>query len=365
MSEDRQEESEGQILLVSEGFRSWLLENRCSLAFTTHARGRVALVGLRNDGQLWAQERFVDHCQGLYADSDQLLVSTPYMFWRFRNVLPPGTSFNDDGADRLYFPRQSHITGALNIREICIDGDGEPIFVNTLHSCLARPDDNKSFVPVWKPPFVTQLAPEDRCHLNGLAIRNGKPAFVTVLGRSDVANGWRDSKIDSGLIISVRDSETVAGGLSMPNSPRFHEGDLWILNAGSGEFGRIDRKAGKFDPVTFCSGYARGLAFVNDYAVIGVSRPRQGERYGDLALDAALQRKGKEARCGVIVVSLKTGEIVHWLRFTDLVREIFSVCLMPGVRQPGMVGFQDEAKLKGFIDFEDRQESTELYDKAS
>ncbi len=365
MSGDHQKESEGQFLLVSEGFRSWLLENRCSLAFTTHARGRVALVGLRNDGQLWAQERFVDHCQGLYADSDQLFVSTPYMFWRFRNILPPGTNFNDDGADRLYFPRRSHITGALNIREICIDGGGEPIFVNTLHSCLARPDDDRSFVPIWKPPFISELVPEDRCHLNGLAIRNGRPAFVTMLGRSDVAGGWRDSKIDSGLVISVRDSETVAGGLSMPNSPRFYEGDLWVLNAGSGEFGKIDRKAGKFDPITFCSGYARGLAFVNDYAVIGVSRPRTGEQYGDLALDAALQRNNNEARCGVIVVSLKTGKIVHWLRFTDLVREIFSVCAMSGVRQPGMVGFQDDAKLKGFIDFEEPPEPAEPYEKAS
>ena len=51
--------------------------------------------------------------------------------------------------------------------------------MNTLFSCLAGLDSRYSFVPRWRPPFISALAAEDRCHLNGLAMVDGDaPAFL-------------------------------------------------------------------------------------------------------------------------------------------------------------------------------------------
>ena len=51
---------------------------------------------------------------------------------------------------------------------------------NTLFSCLAAASPTHTFRPLWRPPFVSRLAPEDRCHLNGLALRDGEPRYVTI-----------------------------------------------------------------------------------------------------------------------------------------------------------------------------------------
>ena len=57
--------------------------------------------------------------------------------------------------------------------------------------CLATLSERASFQPLWRPPFLSGLVPEDRCHLNGLAMRDGQPAYVTAVAASDVADGWR------------------------------------------------------------------------------------------------------------------------------------------------------------------------------
>ena len=69
------------------------------------------------------------------------------------------------------------VTGEIQCHEIAWGStdNGEPDLwiVNTLFSCLAGLDPRYSFVPRWRPPFVSALAPQDRCHLNGLAMRDG------------------------------------------------------------------------------------------------------------------------------------------------------------------------------------------------
>jgi uncharacterized protein (TIGR03032 family) len=202
--------------------------------------------------------------------------------------------------------------------------------------------DTDSFVPLWKPRFISRLAAEDRCHLNGLAMRDGKPAYVTVVGRSDVADGWREHRRDGGCVIDVESNEIVASGLSMPHSPRLHNGKLWLLNSGTGEFGWIDPQAGRFEPVAFCPGYMRGLACIGDYALIGLSLPRDNRTFTGLALDEALASRGAEARCAVLVIDMRTGDTVHWVRFNGVVQELYDVVAIPGVRRPSAIGFRSD-----------------------
>ena len=216
------------------------------------------------------------------------------------------------------------------------------MFVNTLFSCLATVSEEHSFIPLWQPPFISKLAAEDRCHLNGLALREGKPRYVTAVSQSDVAEGWRDRRVDGGCVIDVQSKEVILSELSMPHSPRWYRETLWLLNSGTGELGYVDLETGKFEPVTFCPGYLRGLAFQGDFALVGVSKPRENRTFSGLPLDKKLQEKDAQARCGVLVIDLRSGDIVHSLRIEGVVSELYDLAVLPGVKQAMAIGFQND-----------------------
>jgi hypothetical protein len=189
------------------------------------------------------------------------------------------------------------------------EGLGGVIFVNTLFSCLATVSEKYSFIPLWQPPFISKLAAEDRCHLNGLALRDGQPRYVTAVSQSDVADGWRDRRRDGGCVIDISSNEIILTGLSMPHSPRWYKDKLWLLNSGTGEFGYADIERGVFEPVAFCPGYMRGCAFCGDFAIVGLSKPRHNKTFSGLSLDDNLRTKDAEPRCGLLVIDLRSGEI--------------------------------------------------------
>ncbi len=218
------------------------------------------------------------------------------------------------------------------------------MFVNTRFGCLATVSERDSFMPLWRPPFLSKLAAEDRCHLNGLALDNGSVRYVTAVSTSDVTDGWRDRRRSGGVVCDVRTNNILASGLSMPHSPRVYRDQLWLLNSGTGYFGSIDLVDGNFEPLAFCPGYARGLAFAGNYAVLGLSRPRHDKTFGGLELDEALTAKGAEAR--LHVVDVRTGDTVHWLRLEGMVSELYDVAVLPGV-VPLLLGFKTEARFKG------------------
>jgi uncharacterized protein (TIGR03032 family) len=324
----------------SREFPGWLAEQRVSLAFTTYQTGKLFFIGLRPGGQLAAFERTFNRCMGLWADGQTLWMSTLYQLWRFENVLKPG--FLHDGCDRLYVPKVGYTTGDLDIHDIAVEAGGRVLFVNTKFGCLATLSERDSFTPLWRPPFLSRLAAEDRCHLNGLALDEGRARYLTAVSTSDVADGWRDRRRDGGVVLDVLDNRVVASGLSMPHSPRVYRGRLWLLNSGTGYFGSVGGAGGAFEPLTFCPGYLRGLAFVGDYAVVGLSRPRHDKTFGGLALDEALAAKGAEARCGLHVIDLRSGDAVHWLRLEGMVSELYDVVVLPGVARPMALGFKTD-----------------------
>jgi len=267
-------------------------------------------------------------------------MSSLYQLWRFENVLEPGQFAK--GYDRLYAPKVGYVTGDLDIHDVAIDATGRPVFVNTLFGCLATVSDRHSFIPLWKPPFLSRLAAEDRCHLNGLAMDNGQPKYVTSVCQSDVADGWRDRRRDGGCVIDVTTNETIVTGLSMPHSPRLYRDQLWLLNSGTGFFGKVNRQSGEFEPLVFCPGYLRGMSFVGDYAVIGSSLQRENRTFQGLTLDDNLQSRSAEPRCGLYVIDLRSGDIAHWVRIEGVVRELYDVVVLPGVTRPMALGFKSD-----------------------
>jgi len=325
---------------VSRHFLSWLAEAGASLAFTTYQTHRLFLIGMKEGGRLSIFERRFDRPMGLYATPERLWMSTRWQLWQLADALAPGAVH--DGYDRLYVPRRADTTGELDIHDIAVDGDGRVVFVNTVYSCLATLSERHSFAPLWQPPFVSRLAPEDRCHLNGLALRDGRPAFVTSVSRSDVASGWRERRHEGGCLVDVASGEIALGDLSMPHSPRLSGGRLWLLQSGTGELGFADLARGRFEPVAFCPGFLRGLAFLGDHAVVGLSKPREERAFTGLALDGRLRDKDAEARCGLWVIDVRSGEVAHWLELDGVVAELYDIQVLPGVRRPKALGFKSD-----------------------
>jgi uncharacterized protein (TIGR03032 family) len=217
--------------------------------------------------------------------------------------------------------------------------------VNTRFSCLCTLDPDHSFVPRWRPPFTTALAAEDRCHLNGLAIVDGRPRYVTTLGETDTAGGWRADKPRGGCLLDVSTGEIVARGLSMPHSPRWHDGRLWILESGTGRLVQVDIATGRQVGVADLPGFARGLTLCGPYAFVGLSRIRKSSAMDGVPL--AVRRE--QLKCGVAVVDLRDGQMMGLLEFQTAVEEIFDVQLLPDVRFPEVIGFQQETIQHTFI----------------
>ena len=327
-------------LTTSRQLTSWMAEQKVSLAFTTYQAGKLFFLGLQADGRLSVFERNLERCMGLTASGSSLYATSLYQLWRFENALEAGQS--SEGYDRVYVPQVGYVTGDLDVHDIALDDSGRLVFVNTLFGCLATVSETHSFVPLWQPPFLSKLAAEDRCHLNGLALRDGRPAYVTAVSESDVADGWRDKRADGGCVIDVAADEVVVRGLSMPHSPRWHRGRLWLHNSGTGEFGTIDLEAGRFEPVCFCPGYLRGLDFVGRFAVVGTSLSRDNKTFQGLPLEQALADKNSEARCAIQVIDLETGDAPHWIRLSGVVKELYDVSVLAGCVRPMAIGFKSD-----------------------
>jgi len=321
-------------------FASWLAEQNAALAFTTYQAGKLFFVGLNSKGELAIFNRTLARVMGLAVHENSLWVATLWQLWRFENALQPG----DKNAeyDRWYVPQLAYTTGDIDVHDVAVDASGAPVFISTLFSCIARPDPQFSFRPIWKPPFVSRYAAEDRCHLNGLAMQGGAPAYVSCVGKSDANEGWREHRRDGGLIIDVSSNEIITSGLSMPHSPRWYRDKLWVLNAGTGEFGRIDLASGRFSPIAFCPGFLRGLSFVGNYAVVGISQQRENRTFSDLVLDEQLAKRGVKARCAIQIIDLRSGDVAHELRIEGAVAELFDTAVIPGCKNPGAVGFQSD-----------------------
>ena len=318
---------------------SWLQEQFISIACSTYQSGQLMLIGVNPAGQISGFQRLFERAMGLYATTERLYLSSKYQLWQIDNVLSPGQLYN--GYDKLYVPRLGYTTGDLDIHDVVVDSDGRLIFVATLLNCLATLSERHSCTPLWKPPFISKIVNEDRCHLNGLAMVEGKPGYVTAVSQSDVVDGWRDKRRQSGCVIDVQSNEVILTGLSMPHSPRFYQGKLWLLNSGRGDFGYVDLEKGKFEPVTFCPGYLRGLTFWGDYAIVGLSKPRE-RTFSGLELDERLVAKDTEPRCGLMVINLKSGDIAEWLRLEGKITELYDVQVLPEVKQPMALGFQTD-----------------------
>ena len=278
--------------------------------------------------------RLFDRPMGVCEIDGRLSIGGTNTVWEYRNVPGVARKLDPPGKhDACYVPRSIHFTGNIDIHEMSWSDDDRLWLVNTRFSCLCTLDDDNSFHPRWRPGFVTAYAPEDRCHLNGLAMRDGKPRYVTALGETDSTSGWRANKADGGVLLDVESGEVILRGLSMPHSPRWYRDRLWVLESGKGTLSVVDLRSKTLSTVATLPGFTRGIDFIGPLAFIGLSKVRETASFSGIPIVKELT----ERICGVWVVQIESGEVLGFLRFESGVEEIFGVQILPGTRYPEML----------------------------
>ena len=309
-------------------------ERLAQLNRTFHAPMGLGVAGVGKDLRLAVAERAAVH---VLANAPTLAPSYPRQ---------PGTY------DALLLPRQTLHTGPLDLHDLAFvpgpDGSNAPgaplglVAVNTRFSCLCSLGGppgyaGPSFMPFWSPPFVSALAPEDRCHLNGLAVDASEaPAVVSALGATDTPRGWADDRLSGGVLLEVPSGEVIASGLAMPHSPRLVRTGgtetLYVLLSATGRLATVDRQSGAVTEVCDLGGFARGVSVRGDYLFVGVSKIRQASTFSGLPVSA------RATEAGVVVVHAPSGRVAARLAFQASVEEIYDVAVLPEVARPGLVG---------------------------
>jgi uncharacterized protein (TIGR03032 family) len=317
-----------------------------SLLVSTYQAGKVIAVGVAS-GELTLSYHNFERAMGLAVKPDSIAVAARAQVWFLQSAPELAPRVEPAGRhDACFLTRSSHFTGEIQIHELAWAstdsfssggrgrGEGELWLVNTAFGCLCTLDSRHSFVPRWRPPFLTALTADDRCHLNGLAVADGAPKYVTALAETDTPQGWRANKVQSGCLIDVSSGETVARGFAMPHSPRVHRGRVWMLHSGAGQLILVDPKSGRAETVTELPGYTRGLALYDRFAFVGLSKARETATFGGVPI----AERRPELKCGVGVVDLGTGRLIGHLEFMTGVEEIFDVQVVPGARCPALSG---------------------------
>lgn len=322
-----------------------LAQLRISLLVSTYQAGKVILV--RNDeGVINTHFRTFSKPMGIAVSQTRLAIGCSKSIWFSRNIPAVAAKLEPPGKyDACYLPQRLHVTGDVDIHEMAWDASGLVWLVNTRFSCLCTLDDAHSFVPRWRPPFVTALAPEDRCHLNGLAMVGGQPRYVTALGMTDEAGGWRTNKARGGMLMDIASDEVLLSGLSMPHSPRQYAGRLWFLESGEGSLSWADPQTRTFQILARLPGFTRGLDFAGSLAFIGLSKVRGSALFSGIPLSERLD----DRVCGVWVVNIQTGRTVAFLRFEENVQEIFAVQVLHEMTFPEMLAWEDERVSHSYV----------------
>lgn len=315
-----------------------------SLVISTYQAGKLII--LRADEQhINTHFRIFPKPMGIAANRQKIAIGCANQIWELSNVPAVAQKIEPIGKhDACFLPRKSQVTGDIDIHEMEWGNEGL-WFVNTRFSCLCNIDSNYSFVPRWRPQFVTALTPEDRCHLNGLGIVDGQPKYVTALGKTNTMGGWRANKANGGILLDVESNEIIARGLSMPHSPRWYSDRLWVLESGNGSLATVDLASGQLNTTITLPGFTRGIDFWGSLAFIGLSQVRETAVFSGIPLTENLA----ERICGVWVVNIETGQTIAFLKFEDAVQEIFAVRVLPQIRFPEIIDWDEKLIAASYV----------------
>jgi len=321
-------------------FIQWLVDNNTSLVVSSYKTATIYAIGSLKDPRdnqnklsMWVSS--FNRPMGLHTSPHRIWISSSGNLWKYDNVGQQPDKENFGDFDASYIPTMAYFSNDIDAHDICVDKHGNPYYCSATFCCICVPSQTHSFRVFWKPPWISKVAPEDRCHLNGLCSRDGEPRYVSCICMGDAKNSWRDNRVGRGVIYDIKENRVVCKNITMPHSPRWAHGKLWILEAGTGWLGTVNLEKGIFEKLLWIPGYLRGLCFVGDkYMVVGSSEDRHESTFKNLPLGEELKKNGKEAICGFFVVNLRTMKIEHTFQFFSPINELYDVCSVEGITRP-------------------------------
>lgn len=323
----------------SASFAEILNNLNCSLAITTYQAGKLIFLSANKEGRVQQLPRDFKRAMGLAVDNNRVAIATENEVVILGNASGLAKTYaNKPGYyDHFYVPRTTYYTGAVDLHDMAWDKQGRLCAVNTLFSSLVYINDQFSFEPFWMPHFIDQLASEDFCHLNGMALKDGVPKYVSMFGATNTAKGWRSQVQTGGLIMDIETNTVVAAGLAMPHSPRWINGALYCLLSATGELIKINTTTGNYEIITKHNGFVRGLAVHGDYLFVGLSKNRD-----QTSVKRNLPVGETPMQCGVDIVHLPTANIVASAQYQNSAEEIYDVQVIPDTKCPGVLNHTGE-----------------------
>ncbi|MEO2047441.1 MAG: TIGR03032 family protein [Pirellulales bacterium] len=307
-------------------FLAWMERSGGTVVTTTYNSGKLALISCV-EGQLHLQVHKFARPMGLALEHDRLALATQTSIVWFDRVVTETVGQN--AHDATFVMSDENVTGKLNVHDIAFAGN-QLVFANTKYNCIARPSTTHHFARGWQPLFISDLSAGDRCHLNGVGVRNGRPRVVTAFCQTNAQKGWREEdRFTGGIMIDMQSQEVIARGLCMPHSPRWYRGHWWLCNSGQGTLCRLDPASGKAEEICALPGFSRGLWFVGNYALVGLSRFRKAHVLDPTPVAGRLKR----AKSGIAVVNVKRGRLVGVLEFVRGGREVYDVSFLPDIQR--------------------------------
>lgn len=317
----------------------------CTIMVSTYQAGKVVFVSATNTQQLIQLPRTFKRAMGIAVKGNKMAIATNNEVITLVNSPRLATTYPNkpNTYDAMYLPRATYYTGHLDMHDLHY-GKEALWGVNTSFSCVCKVDAEYSFRPVWQPFFIDKLASEDRCHLNGLAMKDGEPLYVSALGTGNTPQSWRSSITTGGAILHLPSQEIVCQGLAMPHAPRIYGGKLYVLLSAKEQLICIDPQTGKYDVVAHIPGFVRGMAKHGDYLFVGISKMRK-----ESSTFKHLKIAEESNRAGITVVHLPTGKIVANLNWLASVDEIYDVQILPNTSRPNILNTYSEAHNKALV----------------
>ncbi len=247
------------------GVLSSLLQTHdCSILASTLASHRVIQI---KSPTLSAEPVLeIKHVAGIALQDDVVAVAG----FRTVELFDRGATFQHHlkschpGANAEWKPVVTYHAGNCDLHDLHF-GTHELWVVNTKYSCLCSLSERRGLTYRWKPHFISQLVPEDRCHMNGLAMACGEPKYITAVGRTDQAKAWRSDQMAGGILMDVPSNEIVVTGLGMPHTPRIFPEGVFILESAKQRLLVVDPVSGHIDVVSKLPGFPRGMVRLGDH----------------------------------------------------------------------------------------------------
>ena len=309
-----------------------LRDLKISLALSTYQAGKVVFLSTTDGVKMTQLPRNFGKAMGVAINGNKMAIASKNELTIFKNSPSLARTYPNkpDTYDSLFLPRNTYYTGELSLHDIAWTNKGL-VAVNTIFSCLSTLSDEYNFDPIWQPPFISDLHPEDRCHLNGMAVDNGEIKYVTALGDTNTYQGWREKKLNGGIVMEVPSGKVILDGLPMPHSPRVYDNKLYVLLSAIGELIEVDPKTGTYETIVKIGSFARGMAKYGNYLFIGTSKLRHNtSSFKDLPI-------AKQSKAGICVVYLPYKSIIGQIDYQTSVEEIYDVQVLERIIRPNIL----------------------------